>query len=70
MKAVFLWTAFTHHEEIAKLLTKQRENVKKIVDEALSVAEPIRPAAEDSILHILEDDEENPAESGDTICTL
>ena len=54
-----------HHEEITKLLTKQREYVKQIAEEALTVAEPLRPAAEDNILHILDDDEEeDPAESG------
>ena len=63
LKVDFQWIAFTHHEEITKLLIKQREYVKKIAEEALTIAEPVRPAAEDSILHILED-EENPAESG------
>ena len=64
LKADFQRIPFTHHEEITKLLVKQRYNIKQIAEEALTVAEPIRPAAEDSILHILEDDEENPAESG------
>ena len=64
LKADFQRIAVTHHEEITKLLVKQRQYVKKIAEEALTVAEPVRPAAEDSILHILEDDEENLAESG------
>ena len=64
LKADFQRIAFTHHEEITKLLAKQREYVKQIAEEALTVAEPIRLAAEDSILHILDDEEENPAESG------
>ena len=67
LKVDFQRIALTHHKEIAKLLTKQREYVKQIADEALSVAEPVRPAADESILHILDDDdaeEEDPAESG------
>ena len=43
----------------------QRDYVGSITEETLKVAEPLKPAAEDSILHILEDDDtENPAESG------
>ena len=45
-------------------MSKEREYVEKIRKEALTVAEPILPAAEENILHILEDDEEDPAESG------
>ena len=64
LKADFQRIAITHHEEIAKLLSKQWEYVEQIAKEALTVAEPVLPAAEENILHILEDDEEDPAESG------
>ena len=64
LTADFQRIAFTHHEEITKLLSKQREYVKQIAEEALTVAEPLRPAAEDNILHILDEDKEDPAESG------
>ena len=65
LTADFQRIAYTHIEEISKLLIKQRDYVGSITEETLKVAEPLRPAAEDSILHILEDDDtENPAESG------
>ena len=53
LKADFQRIAITHHEEIAKLLAKQREYVEQIATEALTVAEPVLPAAEKNILHIL-----------------
>ena len=57
--------AHAHIEEVNKLLIKQRDYVSGITEEMLKVAEPLQPAAEDSILHILEDDDaEDPAESG------
>ena len=65
LTADFQRIAYTHIEEINKLLIKQRDYVGSITEETLKVAEPLKPAAEDSILHILEDDDtENPAESG------
>ena len=65
LTADFQRIAFTHHEEITKLLIKQREYVAKIAEEALTVAEPLRPTAEENILHIFDDEEaEDPAESG------
>ena len=48
----------------AKLLSKQREYVEQIAKEALTVAEPVLLAAEENIMHILEDNEEDQAESG------
>ena len=64
LKVDFQRIAITHHEEIAKLLSRQREYVEQIAKEALTVAEPVLLAAQENILHILVDDEENPAESG------
>ena len=61
LKADFQRIAITHHEEIAKLLTKQQEYVEKIAQEALMVSEPlplISAPDEENILHILEDDDE------------
>ena len=48
-------------------MTKKREYVEKMAQEALMVVEPIPVTAthcEENILHILEDDEEDPVESG------
>ena len=64
LKANFQRIAITHHEEIKKLLSKQQEYVEQIAKEALTVADPLSAAVEDNILHILDDDEEDPAESG------
>ena len=65
LKTDFQRIAIKHHEEITKLLAKQRDYVDKIAQELLTVGEP-SPAvpiqAEENILNILEDDEE-PAES-------
>ena len=64
LKADFQQIAITYHEEIAKLLSKQREYVEQIAKEALTVTDHVIPVVEENILHILEDDEEDPAESG------
>ena len=67
LKADFQQIAIKHHKEITKLLTKQREYVKKIEQEALTVAKPISTMTDhddENILHILEDEEEDPEESG------
>ena len=67
LTADFQRIAYAHIEEINTLLIKQRDYVDKITEETLKVAEPLQPAGEDSILHILDDDEEeaeDPAESG------
>ena len=59
LKADFQRIAITHHEEIEKLLSKQREYVEQIAKEAFTVAEPVLSVAEENILHTLEDDEED-----------
>ena len=67
LTADFQRIAYAHIEAVNKLLIKQRDYVGKITEETLKVAEPLQPATEDSILHILDDDDEeveNPAESG------
>ena len=52
---------------MTKHLVKQRDYVDKIAQELLTVDELIptmAPNAEENILHILEEDDEDPAESG------
>ena len=51
-------------EREKKCMRDREEYVKQISKEALTVAEHLSSATEDNILHILDDDEEDPAESG------
>ena len=65
LKADFLRIVIKHHEEVTKLMDKQREYVVEIVKELLRVGEPVIPTtaqADESILNILEDEDE-PVES-------
>ena len=62
--------ALKHHEEIIKLMEKQKEYVAKIVTELHSVSEPLVTASNTqeidrtgSILYVLEDDDDKPVES-------
>ena len=64
LKADFQHITIKHHEEVMKLMDKQGEYVTKIIKELLAVGELILTSqANESILNILEDDEET-AESG------
>ena len=63
IKEDFQRIAIKNHEEVTKLIDKQRDYVPKIVKELLTVAKPVVPTTtsqvDESILNILMNDEES-----------